>query len=269
MVSGCVYTPPSDTLDPDAVDCDLACDPHAACVSPERCECDAGFTGDGLTCVDLDECLTSNGGCAATCANTSGSFECYAPQHCSDVTAMEPSFSTGEVTLYVDGDPEKPWTAFCDASGSEYLSLTSPNFSQYSRGGTDVRTTFTKIRVLVSTGSFVVDIDDKTFTTSTGSLMHSGTLVTSMPYAVAMDCEGSNNQSGVAAIDLTGTPFVVTDPFENRGSAAAGGSTVAEGGRRVTLTGGGNCGWRAPAPAPFNPFNTIGSSPILDLGYAP
>ena len=32
---------------------------------------------DGTTCVqDTDECATDNGGCAHTCTNTVGSFEC-------------------------------------------------------------------------------------------------------------------------------------------------------------------------------------------------
>lgn len=78
-----------------------------------------------------------------------------------------------------------------------------------------------------------------------------------------------NSQTGVAAIDLAGTPFVVTDTFQNGGANANGNTNVMNGGRRIALTGGGFCGWRAPNPAPFNPYNSIGASPILDLGYSP
>jgi len=264
-------TPVEPDAAPQPIQCgDLTCDPYATCLAdPARCECGGGFTGNGMTCADVDECATA-GSCPAACLNKPGTFECYVPQSCADVKAKLPSFTTGNVTLYLGGNAAQPWTAFCAANGKEYLSLTSAaNYAQYSRdSGADVRTTYTKIRIVPGTTA-VVDIDDKTFATSTGSLMHGGDTVTSMPYAIAMDCEGSGNSSGVASIDLANTPFVVDDPFETRGSGAAGSSNVMNGGRQVTLSGGGNCGWRSPAPAPFNPYNSIGASPILDLAYAP
>jgi hypothetical protein len=57
------------------------CSPDATCVpsgAQRTCYCNPGFTGDGVTCRDLDECATSNGGCGphATCQNTPGSFTC-------------------------------------------------------------------------------------------------------------------------------------------------------------------------------------------------
>lgn len=282
LVTGCSFSttvaPASgdDVVEPDAppapIACgDLTCDPNATCLSdPARCACSGGFTGDGFTCADVDECAVA-ATCPAACLNKPGTFECYAPQTCADVKAKIPSFTMGNVTLYLGGNAARPWTAFCAANGKEYLSLSSANnYAQYSRdSGADVRTTYTKIRIVPNATSAVVDIDDKTYATSTGSLMHGSDTVTSMPYGVAMDCEGSGNASGVAAIDLAGTPFVVNDPFETRGSGAAGSSNVQNGGRQVQISGGGNCGWRSPAPAPFNPYNSIGPSPILELSYAP
>lgn len=54
---------------------------NAACTntaSGPSCACNPGFTGNGLQCTDLNECLTSNGGCGmnATCTNTPGSRTC-------------------------------------------------------------------------------------------------------------------------------------------------------------------------------------------------
>ena len=61
------------------------------------CACKTGYSGDGITCngmisilfykgikikkkqkIDINECLTNNGGCHtnATCTNTIGSFTC-------------------------------------------------------------------------------------------------------------------------------------------------------------------------------------------------
>lgn len=42
------------------------------------CACKQGYGGDGFTCVDTNECLVNNGGCAvsATCTNLPGSYSC-------------------------------------------------------------------------------------------------------------------------------------------------------------------------------------------------
>jgi len=61
--------------------CDPAdCDDNAACVGAE-CVCNVGYTGDGSSCTDADECADGTDDCdeLATCANTDGGFTCTCP----------------------------------------------------------------------------------------------------------------------------------------------------------------------------------------------
>ena len=60
----------------------MSCDTNAACRINEGlsgvCACNAGYAGSGRACMDVDECLTGNGGCSsnATCRNTVGGRTC-------------------------------------------------------------------------------------------------------------------------------------------------------------------------------------------------
>jgi hypothetical protein len=145
------------------------------------------------------------------------------------------------------------------------------NFSEYTAGGaspgTSVITRYDAIRidpipVRRNPLTFLVDIADQTFSSSTGMLCHGssdvpcpeGQQVTSMPYGVAMDCMGGDSASGMANIDLRGTPFALADTFSTQGFQPGGGATFVTR-RVVNLTGGGFCGWNAPA-ATYNPYNT-------------
>src|SRR5262249_21368163 len=157
----------------------------------------------------------------------------------------------GNYTLYIGHDIHKPWMAFCrDMPGtpSEYLTLAhvgpNVNFSQYTAGGavdgTNVRTNYSKVRIDPAT--LLVDISDQTFSSSTGSLIHGGETVSSMPFGVGMSCD--DTASGVGNIDLGGTPFAVaTDEFLVGGYDSSGTATYSNGNRVVTLAGGGFCGW--------------------------
>ncbi|EDV28197.1 uncharacterized protein TRIADDRAFT_53561 [Trichoplax adhaerens] len=57
-------------------------DPSVTCTNTPgsyRCgPCPAGYSGNGITCTDINECLQNNGGCSrvATCTNTRGSRKC-------------------------------------------------------------------------------------------------------------------------------------------------------------------------------------------------
>lgn len=253
----------------------LTCDPNAICGS--ACACKAGFVGDGLTCADIDECAAHNGGCAAACMNTPGGFACYAPTSCADIKSHRSSAADGDYTLYLGGDVTRPWKAYCAGMANapaEYLSLTGTNFGQYTAGGrspgTDVRTTYTKIRFDPVT--LKVDISDRTFATSTGSLKDQNTTpVTSMPYASGMDCAGANSMTGVAQMDLSGTAFEIsnTNIFINGGVNSSGLVQIGDK-QHESLIGGGNCGWTGPKNIPGPPFNnnvTSATGSLLLLDY--
>jgi hypothetical protein len=150
----------------------------------------------------------------------------------------------------------------------EFVSLPAVNFSQYTAGGaaagTDVRTTYTKLRVDPAT--LTVDINDTTFATSTGRISQTGTVVTSMPYGVGASCDFQ--PSGVGRIDLTGTAFLLADTFVVAGFRAVGGATVSADNRTADLAGGGYCGWIAPAPYIYGPVNPDPAYPDFHLELA-
>ncbi len=57
------------------------CDVNATCsvvLGAAQCTCRPGFSGNGFSCTDLDECQSNNGGCDpnAQCTNTAGSRTC-------------------------------------------------------------------------------------------------------------------------------------------------------------------------------------------------
>eukprot|EP00052_Salpingoeca_macrocollata_P011851 m.91543 g.91543 ORF g.91543 m.91543 type:complete len:401 (+) comp18227_c0_seq1:233-1435(+) len=56
------------------------CSQHADCTPDQvlgyQCTCKSGFTGDGLTCTDIDECAVNNGGCEQNCKNLLGTYWC-------------------------------------------------------------------------------------------------------------------------------------------------------------------------------------------------
>ncbi|MBZ5710218.1 GON domain-containing protein [Nannocystis pusilla] len=214
-------------------------------------------------------------GLSGTAKVTIGSTPVVA-ETCAEIKANQPGATDGDYTLYIGKDPNKPWMARCkdmDAAPVEYLPLVhvqeGRNFSQYTAGasspGTDVRTRFTHLRIDPVT--LLVDIDDVTFSSSTGELMHGDGAVTSMPYAVAEGCSGTEN--GVANIDLVGTPFKLKESFCSAGFEALGGAVLGMSDQVADLTGGGSCGWTGPTKdngCVDNPQNKS-SGFVLDLEY--
>jgi hypothetical protein len=193
---------------------------------------------------------------------------------CADVHALVPFAPDGDYVLVTD---HTILTVYChDMAGTprEYVTLrhTEPgqNFSQYTAGlasrGTDVRTSYRKVRIDPAT--LKVDIGDTTFASSTGSLVHSnsGTTVTTMPYGEAMSC--TYRPDGVGNIDLRGTALQVVDPFIVRGyPSPVGSATFSDGNQVVDLAAGAYCGWISAAPE-GPPYNTTPGDFRLDLACA-
>jgi len=286
LLLACKYTPPgesspdgtpapADTQPP--ITCgELQCSGNATCdPSGPSCACKDGFAGDGITCDDLDECATNNGSCASICLNTSGSFTCATPTSCADVKTLVPTAVDGTFTLAIEGDPNKLWQAHCaDLAGTPTEYLTVSGTGMYNAGGsspgTDVVTTYTKVRIRLA--PLAISIADRRFATSTGMIDHSnsGTMVTSMPVAIAMDCVGNNSNTGAATLDLRGTPFSMA-----AGSFAEGGSqpdhtiSLTDSNRLLAITGGGFCGWYGASDATSNPFNDNLPNAALPISYTP
>ncbi|MBI4508362.1 MAG: hypothetical protein HY698_01920 [Deltaproteobacteria bacterium] len=202
------------------------------------------------------------------------------PSTCANILETWPTAPDNDYTLYHAFDLNRPWTAYCRgmASGSpaEYLTVNgTTNYSRYAAGGaspgTDVVTRYQRVRIIP--WFLMVDGNDRTYSTSSGSLLHgSVTPVTSMPYGTAMDCKGSLSQAGTAVLDLRGTQFVVApDQFLPQGFQAAGSTlygstdtylTTYDIGRRVGLYGGGYCGWTSVAGA-----NPLSERNLIQLRY--
>lgn len=257
--------------------CDgLECGMNATCVGVGdrvHCECDPGYSGDGLACLDIDECV--DGPCApGVCINDPGDFHCAYPATCAELLALVPGAPDGDHSLFVENDPAKPWGAYChDMAGTprEYLTLPvqggDANVSRYvgDQPGESEATRYLKIRL--TPGAWLVDIGDSTFTTSEGDAYHGPNPVLSVSYGVAMTCNGTVTTAG---IDLHQTPFHVFNAFCMGGENPQGGSQQGDP-QVITLTGGGLCGWLAPndgGACPYNPIDNVGGS-VLRLMYSP
>jgi hypothetical protein len=192
---------------------------------------------------------------------------------CADLRAQVPTADDDEHTLYVGGDETKPFVAWChdmDGTPVDYLKLMnvegSSNFAQYTAGGAssgvDVRTYYYFLRFDPDT--LVADTSDQLFSFSTGTLVHGGNTVTSMPFGVAMAC-GGDALRGLANIDLRGTQFAVADTFAFTGNGSFGVIAGDAGMTNIDIEGGGFCGWMAPSNTAFDPMNTAGGR--LQLVY--
>jgi hypothetical protein len=201
------------------------------------------------------------------------------PATCAEADAGSGSLTT---TLYVGGDPGKPWTAVCMGANA-YLAVSSKtNVSSYPTAGcattqaTAATTTWSMVRIDATT--LVVDTSDYTGASSTGDtheVSGNGSYVydyARMPYGAARSCDDQSPTKAFATVDLGGTPFVVasTQTWQVQGWSnsdpgnAPYGSASAKS-RTVSLSVGG-------FPAGISPcddfYQTTGGA-CLQLAYSP
>ena len=85
---------------PDIDECSTGsvCHESAECMDTPgsyECTCFSGYTGDGHTCQDIDECLTDPCHENATCTNNNGSFSC----ECNNGFSGNGTFCSGRFIL--------------------------------------------------------------------------------------------------------------------------------------------------------------------------
>jgi len=191
------------------------------------------------------------------------------PATCADLKLADPAASDGTHTLYVKGDSNRPWKAHCHnmaASAREYLTLprqgTDINIGRFANNSGVTTTHYKKVRI--SPLTLEVDTGDIAFATKSGSVDKGDEKITHVAYGAAMTCDRISTS---VTIDLRDTPFHVDDNFCT-GGASTSGSTDSTPPQVYTNTGGGDCGWRAPATGgcPYNPYNGAGNR--LRLIYA-
>jgi hypothetical protein len=161
----------------------------------------------------------------------------------------------------------RSYTVYCvemlEGPAREYLTLlaTGPgkNFASWAgeyQQPLDARlltTTYTRVRI--NPLSLKVATTDVSFAMSTAPVFGPGQMLYSYNFASAGDCLSDGSQQGKANVDLTGTPFRITDSFRVDGWNPAGtvnGVSVGWGGtlyvqsQVLNTTGGGFCGGTTP-----------------------
>jgi hypothetical protein len=243
----------------------------------------AGGNPDASSSMDA----SSDGADESTGSNDGGTNDGPATGYPTSCAQAGADSGTQDVTLYVGGDPSKPWTAHC-SGGKEYLPLgtAGSNFSSYPSGGCaakangpiSVTTTWTMLRI--DPVMLVVDTSDYTGATSTGDTKETSgngtvnTNYTEMPYASGRSCVDQNPSAATAAIDLSSTPFAVDTSQawylpgysnNNMNNTPFGGASPASG-KTLSLLVGGFPGGITPCQTDY--YQTKGGA-CLQLVYSP
>lgn len=178
---------------------------------------------------------------------------------CQEVLYENPRAPDGEYPLHCP-EARVTFSVWCHnmASGSpkEYLSLSfENNNAQYLCGprcmsrhptSSTVTTSYTKVRI--NPCNLTVDVTDRTFSTSTGSITHGSQVITSMPFGTAGSCEdsGTQNHPGRASVNFQGSPLAISSTWLHQGASSYGSVVFTPGHQSASIEGGGFCGENAP-----------------------
>ena len=128
-----VVLPPQDPPDPClSRDCDQIC---TSTDGIAECSCNTGFTlfDDDVSCRDINECATNNGGCYHTCHNTEGDFYCsckygYELDYDGHACIYQHHPATGGPSSYFPSYPSGPSTYPSYPSGPSTYSSQKPAY---------------------------------------------------------------------------------------------------------------------------------------------
>lgn len=173
------------------------------------------------------------------------------PRSCEDLAKSHPKAADGEFKLYIDGNPDHWYLAYCadlPEAPKTYLTVDPDmNWSQYTAGGraqgTTVTTRFDKIRIDPIT--LKVDPSDTSFAVSDGSLTDiDGSTVTEMPLGVGKSCGGGD---ATAEVSVMGTKFFISNSFATGGDAGYRGyAGIWPNNQVIEMWADGDCGWVGP-----------------------
>jgi hypothetical protein len=127
-----------------------------------------------------------------------------------------------------------------------------------------VRTEYKRIRIDPET--LTVDISDQTYALSSGHITLNGVEVTSMPFGIAMACEGPSTYA-TTMMSIRDTPFVIESKLAPAGTSAGGGFTVWSDEQTVEGWAHGDCGYLPPENMTGMPVNQLANGYVLKLGW--
>ena len=136
----------------------------------------------------------------------------------------------------MDSDFPKEYLTLQNIGGSyNYSQITAHNYYV----GTTVRTSFSKVRV--DPDNMQILVNDYQFSSSTGSIDDGS--ITKARFGQAGNCSHTSGYAGHGNIDLSGSPFKVSDSFSAYGYLPFGSANFSEEDQVVSLSGGGLCGY--------------------------